>query len=160
MARNVVEPLAGSVAFTRNGDALAEPIGLKSCVNRTLAPASFARSTASIGTVPPATGDLPSPMRNVAISGPRVSRVANRATNGSPAARLPARSKILLAVSVKVVFTASAASGVKLIMSPFKPTLATPGTAPFGPISRTTKFELRIGSLNESRITARGSIWS
>ena len=56
------------------------------------------------------------------------------------------------------MFTSSAASGVKVNTSPFKPTLAVPLTGPLVPTSVATKFELRTGSLNDSRITARGSI--
>ena len=134
------------------------PAGLKSCVNRTLAPDSFAVRSASMGTVLPATGCLLSPMRSVAMAGPIVSIVAKVAVKGWFTAAFPARSCRWSAVAVYIAFACNGESGVKTRTKPLSPTLAIPETIPVGPCSVTTKFEPRIGSLNERRMTARGSI--
>ena len=78
---------------------VAEPMETKSCVKRTLEPGSFVARMASIGTVAPAVGGVLLTMRRSAIVGPIVRSVAKVLVNGSPAARLPARSNTLLTTS-------------------------------------------------------------
>src|SRR6185503_2682053 len=155
MARTVVLPLEGNVMLARFP---VPATGFKSCVKRNATPGSFAANNASTGTVLPATGNLPSAIRTVAIFGPRESIVLNLTTNGSFVARLPARSKTLLTVMVMVAFGGSSTVGVKFNTSPFNPPLAAPVIGPVVPVSVKTNPVECTGSLNEMRGTLRGSI--
>src|SRR4051794_39028124 len=82
IARIVVDPLAGSVTLNRYGLVIVAPIGVKSWLKRTLAPASGTASVASTWIVLEATGERAPTIANVAICGPVVSTVEKVETNG------------------------------------------------------------------------------
>src|ERR1051325_8155914 len=128
----------GRVTLILYGGALVEPMGLKSWVKRTDAPASLVARMASTWMVVPATGNWPPTICKLVIAGPMVSSVAKVAVKGSPAARLPARSNTLLTTRVWGAFGRKGAAGTKLKTWPLTPTPAAPATAPPGPVTMKT----------------------